>query len=387
MGPSAHTWVHCSVCMAPGTGSAARLHITSCGRVVCHSCIPSLAALHCPTCRGTCTRTIPLTSKAPQTVLDLFRDVSSQLKSVFKTLSWQEQQMWELMVHREATVRKLTKEEGEQLRQLAATNRGLEAKRVELVGLEEEQGALRAELAAIDAWGRQQAARRHQRSSSRMRLEKVSSSSLQQDHGYSSMLQLDFGSSSESSGKLLHDQGSSSKLQWDQMVSTSLQQDLADAGSFQLERVSASSLQQDRESSARLQLEGISSSSLQQDQGAPYTSQLEKVSSSSLQQDQMAFSSSRQRPIYSVNSKREGGRVGKEVEAGSGGRKEAQEGEARGEVDVFPSPVTRAAARRHRAVARAVAQGGVGNPSRGEGVQGGVGRSRSCGLVRRRREW
>ena len=58
---------------------APRLHITSCGRVVCHSCIPSLGAFNCPTCRGPCTRTIPLNSKAPPNVLNLFKDVSGQL--------------------------------------------------------------------------------------------------------------------------------------------------------------------------------------------------------------------------------------------------------------------------------------------------------------------
>ena len=85
------------------------------------------------------------------------------------------------MLHREATVRKLMKEEEEQLKQLAATNRGLEDKRVELVGLEQVEGTLRTELAATGAWGQQPPARRHLASSSRLQLERNSSSSLQQD--------------------------------------------------------------------------------------------------------------------------------------------------------------------------------------------------------------
>jgi len=76
---SAHTWVHCSQCMSLGSGSTSRLHITSCGRVVCHSYTPSLGAVNCPTCRGPCTKTIPLDSKAPPNVLNLYKDVSGQL--------------------------------------------------------------------------------------------------------------------------------------------------------------------------------------------------------------------------------------------------------------------------------------------------------------------
>ena len=76
--------------------------------------------------------------------------------------------MRELMLHREATVRKLMKQEEEQLKQLAAANKDLEDKRVELVCQEQEEGTLRAELAATGAREQQLAARRHLTSPSRV---------------------------------------------------------------------------------------------------------------------------------------------------------------------------------------------------------------------------
>ena len=58
--------------------------MTSCGKVICSTCKPRLATSSCRQCQGLCTRTVPLTDKAPKEVLNLFTDISEQLKAVFK---------------------------------------------------------------------------------------------------------------------------------------------------------------------------------------------------------------------------------------------------------------------------------------------------------------
>ena len=90
----APSWVHCNVCMEQGGSS---LFISSCGKVVCINCKPSLSSTHCDTCRGPCTRTIQLNSRAPQEVLRLFEDPSSHLKSMMKCLDFQSQQKKRLL--------------------------------------------------------------------------------------------------------------------------------------------------------------------------------------------------------------------------------------------------------------------------------------------------
>jgi len=234
MASSAHMWVHCSQCMSLGSGSTSRLHITSCGRVVCHSCIPSLGAVNCPTCRGPCTRTIPLNTKAPTNVLNLFKDVSGQLKQVSKALNWQEQHKRELIMHTEETVMKLMKEEEQQLRQLAGSTKVLEDRRRELQELVLEETALRVELASVIGPGQQ-----HQGSSSRLQ---QTSLSPQLDQMSSSRFQLDQGSSS----RFQLDQGSSNKFQLDQESSSSLKLDQRSSSRFQLAKISSSSLQRDQ---------------------------------------------------------------------------------------------------------------------------------------------
>ena len=83
------SWVHCNMCM---TITTVRLVVTSCGKVICSSCKPRLSTITCRQCQGPCTRTVPLSEKAPKEVLNLFTDISEQLKAVFKNYNFQENQ-------------------------------------------------------------------------------------------------------------------------------------------------------------------------------------------------------------------------------------------------------------------------------------------------------
>jgi len=201
MASSAHTWVHCNQCMSLGSESTNRLHITSCGRVVCLSCIPSLRAANCPACRGPCARTIPLNGKAPSTVLNMFKDASDQLKPVLKVLGWQDEQMRELMRHREETVMKLMRGEEQMVEQLAASVRRVEDRKRELEEVQLEEATLRAELASLGAG--------------------------EQGQGSSSRLQQ-----------------TSLSLQWDQMSPSGFEHE--SSNSFQLTKISSSSLHYDQ---------------------------------------------------------------------------------------------------------------------------------------------
>ena len=89
-------WVHCNICMKQDVSP---LFISSCGKVVCASCKPSLSSTQCNTCRGPCTRTVELNSKAPKEVLRLFEDPSIQLKSVMKCFEFQNQQKKSLLAN------------------------------------------------------------------------------------------------------------------------------------------------------------------------------------------------------------------------------------------------------------------------------------------------
>ena len=76
-----HSWIHCNMGM---NIISSQLLVTSCGKVICSTCKPRLATSSCRQCQGLCTRTVPLTEKAPKEVLNLFTDISEQLKAVFK---------------------------------------------------------------------------------------------------------------------------------------------------------------------------------------------------------------------------------------------------------------------------------------------------------------
>ena len=52
----------------------------------------------CPTCVGGC-NTVVMNSKAPSNIQNLFKDVSSQMKNIVKTLSWQDAQKKSIVEH------------------------------------------------------------------------------------------------------------------------------------------------------------------------------------------------------------------------------------------------------------------------------------------------
>ena len=83
----APSWLHCGDCATRGTG---RWFLSSCGRIVCSECQPQLKVNHCNACRGPCSRTVELTSRAPTEVKNLFADPSETLKPVSKMLDFQE---------------------------------------------------------------------------------------------------------------------------------------------------------------------------------------------------------------------------------------------------------------------------------------------------------
>ena len=89
-------WVHCNNCTSRDMSS---LLMTSCGKVICCRCRPSLATSTCPECRGPCSRVIRLLD-APREVRVLFKDVSQQLKIVMKMMSFEDLQRRNLLNHR-----------------------------------------------------------------------------------------------------------------------------------------------------------------------------------------------------------------------------------------------------------------------------------------------
>jgi len=87
--------------------------VTSCGQVVCNNCQPKLVTRQCQKCRGPCTRNIPLNEKAPKEVLNLFTDISEQLKAVFKNYNFQETQKKSLLDYKERKVGQMKMHLGE----------------------------------------------------------------------------------------------------------------------------------------------------------------------------------------------------------------------------------------------------------------------------------
>ena len=85
----APAWLHCNLCMSQRCRG---LIMTSCGKVVCSNCKPKLQSAKCKSCQGACNRTVQLNSKTPKEVTKLFTDLSSELKSVFKSIDFQNNQ-------------------------------------------------------------------------------------------------------------------------------------------------------------------------------------------------------------------------------------------------------------------------------------------------------
>ena len=98
--PAIPVWVHCNNCTSRDVSS---LLMTSCGKVICCRCRPSLATSTCPECRGPCSRVIRL-QDAPREVKVLFKDVSQELKIVIKMVNFQDLQRRNLLSHSQKKV-------------------------------------------------------------------------------------------------------------------------------------------------------------------------------------------------------------------------------------------------------------------------------------------
>jgi hypothetical protein len=131
MASSTSLWVHCNLYMKL-VGQCPSLHITSCGRVVCSSCLPALRTARCRDCRGPCSRTIPLDSRAPRSVQALFKNANDELKTTFKNLKWQEEQKASIMAHREKVVLKQVEEARRQQQELERLDAQLKQKKKHL---------------------------------------------------------------------------------------------------------------------------------------------------------------------------------------------------------------------------------------------------------------
>ena len=83
--PPRPIWMHCNLCFERQTKS---WHISSCGKIVCQNCVQKLKMTHCEDCKGPCTRTIELNSKAPKEVQRLFGDITYEIKAVSKIMNF-----------------------------------------------------------------------------------------------------------------------------------------------------------------------------------------------------------------------------------------------------------------------------------------------------------
>ena len=123
--------------------------MTACGRVVCEGCCPRLRENDCRICRGRC-QVVALNSKAPQNVLNLFKDISGQLKSVFKNLAFQESQKQSILEYKERMYLKLRQEVGKQPElEIARMQEQLKNSEIQLQNLEQKEQSLRAALNSL----------------------------------------------------------------------------------------------------------------------------------------------------------------------------------------------------------------------------------------------
>ena len=153
MSKSSGLWVHCGVCKTLGSHlqfTSASLNITSCGKVICSSCLPTRPQTNdCAVCQGSCSM-IPLNSKAPAIVLNMFKDASTQLKTLTKSLRWQEDQKQRIKKHQEAEVRRLEAEVEQQQEELAKVERQVEERRVQLRMQEKLESQLKYRLSSLN---------------------------------------------------------------------------------------------------------------------------------------------------------------------------------------------------------------------------------------------
>ena len=138
-----HPWLHCNMCM---TITSANLVVTSCGKVICSTCKPRLSTLTCRQCQGPCTRSVPLSDKAPKEVLNLFTDISEQLKAVFKNYNFQENQKRSLLEFKDKKSQQMRKVGGEMIERKKADMDKLAYMKEQIACLERKEAELRNNL-------------------------------------------------------------------------------------------------------------------------------------------------------------------------------------------------------------------------------------------------
>merc|ERR1719209_2124892 len=151
MSKSAGLWVHCVVCKnLYSQVKPASLNITSCGKVICSSCLPLRPQTNdCAVCPGSCSM-VSLNSKSPASVLNIFKDASTQLKTLNKSLRWQEDQKQGIKKHQELEVRRLEAEVKQQQEELAKVEREVEERRVQLRMREKVESQLKHRLSSLN---------------------------------------------------------------------------------------------------------------------------------------------------------------------------------------------------------------------------------------------
>ena len=70
-------WFHCNICHKR---QARSWHVSSCDKVVCQDCLQRIWSSRCWNCRGPCTKTVEINSRAPEDVQRLFRDIIDEIK-------------------------------------------------------------------------------------------------------------------------------------------------------------------------------------------------------------------------------------------------------------------------------------------------------------------
>ena len=90
-----------------------------------------------------------MNNKAPASVLNMVKDISGQLKGIFKSLSWQERQKRSLVESRVMVVGKLEKEERRVSEEVARAEEQLQNRKAVLKKQEEREAMLKAELNSL----------------------------------------------------------------------------------------------------------------------------------------------------------------------------------------------------------------------------------------------
>ena len=108
--------------------------------------------LQCAVCKGPCPTKV-LNSKAPASLLKMFKGVSGQLNSLHKILSWQESQKQSIKENQELEVRRLEEKAKQQQVELAKLEEHLEEKRVQVRSLETVEDELKSLLSSMGLGG------------------------------------------------------------------------------------------------------------------------------------------------------------------------------------------------------------------------------------------